>query len=329
MKKVSLLIVTVVAVVCMLGVRGNAEDKIVLKLGHGGAVTDPRQAASLTFKRIVEEETNGEVEVQVYPAYALGSWSEMLEGLQMDSLQVLIEDSGTLQNFSPICGLGFMPAVYADKEHFMRVWTSEVGEKIFDMIEEESGYLLEGVMYRGARNLTATKPVKTLADLEGLKIRVTNAQVSLDSWTAWGASPQAMAFPEVFGALQQGVIDAQENPVEVIYNDSIYEVAPNITFTEHIYSAMSFIMWGDTYKSWPENVQKAVSKAAKAAGEEYTAGVAAREAKIIAEWEKDPRVTLIQLDPAEKTKWMAVIKEKVHTQYPNLNKVFEMIDSKK
>ena len=329
MKKYVLLLVIAVFSLSIISSKVFAQEKLVIKLGHGGAVTDPRQAASLTFKRVVEELTNGEVEVQIYPAYALGSWSEMLEGLQMNSVQVLIEDMGTLQNFSPICGLGFMPGIYTDKEHFLKVWNSEVGAKIFDMIKKESGYLLKGIMYRGARNLTANKPIKTLNDLEGLKIRVTNAQVSLDSWTAWGASPQAMAFPEVFGALQQGVIDAQENPIEVIYNDSIYEVAPYITFTEHIYSAMSFIMWDETYESWPENVRMAIDEAAKIAGEEYTEGVEKREAKIISEWEKNPKVTLITLDPKEKEKWMEIIKDKVHSAYPNLNDVLKMIDSKK
>ncbi len=330
MKNLFVCWIAVLGCVCLLMSSSFAADgKITIKIGHGGAVTDPRQTASLTFKRIVEEETNGQVNVQVYPAYALGSWSEMLEGLQINSLQVLLEDSGTLQNYSPICALGFMPGVYSDKEHFMRVWTSEVGRKIYDMIEEESGYLLRGVMYRGARNLTANKPVAKLADLQGLKIRVTNAQVSLDSWSAWGASPQAMAFPEVFGALQQGVIDAQENPIEVIYNDSIFEVAPYITLTEHIYSAVSFIMWGDTYNSWPKNVQDAVDKAAKIAGEEYSAGVEKREEKILSEWRESPKVTILQLTPEEKAKWISVIKENVHSKYPNLNVVFKMIDSKK
>ena len=311
------------------GSQDKGSEKLVIKIGHGAPTTDARHIASETFKKIVEEETNGKVEVQIYPASQLGNWSEMLEGMQLKTMDILIEDIGTLETYSPYCSIGFTPFLYDSKAHFEKVWTSSAGDKIKSILEEETGYKFFGFMKRGPRNINSNKPVHELADMKGLKIRVPGSKTMSDCFKALGASPQAMAFPEVFGAIQQKVIDAQENPVDVIYTNSIYEVAPYVLFSEHVYGAFNFIFWGDTFNSYPADVQAAMMKGIDAASAEYNATIDAGEQKMVDDMKSKPGVTLSQMDPAEKAKWAGIIRSEVLSKRTDLKKVYDLIDSAK
>ncbi len=304
---------------------GAAEvETITMRLGHGGTTSDLRQVASERFKEVVEGETNGQVVVEIFPASTLGDWREMQEGLQIGTVDLVIEDIGTLQRYSDMAALGFMPYVYVSRDHWERVWNSDVKDILLNDFEAATGFKLLGNMYRGARNLTAVRPVEKLEDVQGLKIRVPGAESALAGWEALGANPQAMAFPEVFGALQQGVIDAQENPFNVIWNDSMYEVAPYITFSEHVFGAFNFQLWGVTFDSWPENVQRAVEMGADAATEVYNAQQDAAEQEIIDKLDADPDVELIYLSPEETQRWAEAVRP-VHDSYPELAEFLQAV----
>ena len=292
-------------------------ETIALRLGHGGTTSDLRQVASETFKEVVERETDGQVIVEIFPASTLGDWREMQEGLQIGTVDIVIEDIGTLQRYSDMAALGFMPFVYVSREHWERVWNSDIKDILLTDFEDATGFKLLGSMYRGARNLTAVRPVRTLEDVDGLKIRVPGAESALAGWGALGANPQAMAFPEVFGALQQGVIDAQENPFNVIWNDSMYEVAPYITLSEHVYGAFNFQLWADRFNSWPESVQQAIEMGAQAASDVYNSQQADNEQEIIDSLEADPDVELIYISEEEKQRWADAVRP-VHDEYAEL-----------
>lgn len=304
----------------------QAADQIVLKLGHGGAVTDPRQTASETFAKVAAEKSGGKIKVEIYPASSLGTWREMQEGLELGSTDIVIEDIGTLQRYSEFCALGFMPFVYRDKAHFEKVWSSPLAGEIMSEVRKKTGFELLGVMYRGGRNLTASRPCTKLPDLKGLKIRVPNAEVSINTWKALGASPTPMAFTEVFGALQQKVIDAQENPLDVIFNDSIHEVAPNITLSSHVIGAFNFQFWGEKFDSFPKEIQDALRAAADAAGKEYTDNTTKREEEILGKYKADDKVNLITLDPAEYEIWKGQVTS-VYDNYPDLKPYLDKISA--
>jgi tripartite ATP-independent transporter DctP family solute receptor len=328
MKKGKLMLVLCMLSAFALATPLMAADQIVLKLGHGGAVTDPRQTASETFAKVASEKSGGKVKVEIYPASALGTWREMQEGLELGTCDIVIEDIGTLQRYSEFCALGFMPFVYRDKAHFEKVWNSPLADEILTEVRKKTGFQLIGVMYRGGRDLTAVRPCRTLADLKGLKIRVPNAEVSILTWKDLGASPTPMAFTEVFGALQQKVIDAQENPLDVIFNDSIHEVAPYITLSNHVIGAFNFQFWGKKFDNFPKEVQDALKAAANAAGKEYTENTTRREQEILAKYKADAKVTLITLDPAEYNAWKAQVAP-VYDKYPELKPYLEKINNLK
>ncbi len=307
--------------------KSSAPQAIKMRLGHGGVTSDPRQTASFTFKKVVEAETNGQVSVEVYPASSLGDWREMQEGLQLGSVDIVIEDIGSLQRFNDLAAIGWAAFLYRDRDHFMNVWQGNIGQQILDDVESVTGFKLMGLMYRGARNLNASGKIETLGGINGIKIRVPNSAIAIDTWKALGANPQAMSFTEVFGALQQGVIDAQENPLEVIYNDSIYEVAPYIMLTEHVIGAYQFQFWASTFDSWPANVQKAVRKAVSAASKEYTDGLNAREAKIVDDLSNNPDVEIVSISEAEQSRMAATSKKMLTKKYPVLGKYIEQIEN--
>jgi tripartite ATP-independent transporter DctP family solute receptor len=328
MKKGRLCFFVGVMLVLAMATTVMAADQIVLKLGHGGAVTDPRQTASETFAKVVAEKSGGKVKVEIYPASALGTWREMQEGLEIGICDIVIEDIGTLQRYAKFCALGFMPFVYRDQAHFQKVWNSPLADEIFQAVREKTGFQLLGVMYRGGRQLTAVRPCKKLEDLKGLKIRVPNAEVSIDTWNSLGASPTPMAFTEVFGALQQKVIDAQENPLDVIFNDSIHEVAPNITLSSHVIGAFNFQFWGEKFNAYPEDIQRALREAADVAAKEYTENTTKREQEILAKYKADDKVTLINLDQAEHERWKKQVAP-VYDKYPDLKPYLEKINNLK
>lgn len=328
MKKSCLYILLLVFVTMLTVVSCQKKDPgaITLKLGHEGATTDPRQVAAETFKRVVEAETNNQVTVEIYPASSLGDWREMQEGLQIGSVDIVIEDIGTLQRFNDIAAIGWAAFLYKDREHFMKVWTGEIGQQIRSDLEKATGFRLLGLMYRGARNLNSIKKIDSLDQLRGIKIRVPNSVIAIDTWQALGANPQAMSYTEVFGALQQGVIDAQENPLESIFNDSLYEVAPYINLTEHVIGAYNFQFWGKTFDSWPENVQTAIKNAVEAASVEYTDGLTAREAKIVETLKNNPKVYIVPVSSDVRNEMAALSVKMLNEKYAVLAPYIKQIE---
>lgn len=322
-KCIGLAIVLAVAFVLPVMGAGRSEaagpaQVITMRLGHGGTTSDLRQEASLVFKEVVERETDGRATVEIFPDSTLGDWREMQEGLQIGTTDLVIEDIGTLERYSRMAALGFLPYVYVSKDHYMRVWDSDVKDVLVNAFQEETGFLLLGNMFRGARILTASRPVRQLADVRGLKIRVPGADSAIAGWQALGANPQAMAFPEVFGALQQRVIDAQENPLNVIVNNSLFEVAPYITFSNHVYGAFNFQLWGETFDSWPADVQRAVRLGAEEASAHYNSVHEDSERQFVQRLETSPGVELIYLSADEISRWADAV-QPVHATYSELS----------
>lgn len=202
------------------------------------------------------ESSDGRITVEILPAGQLGSWEEMQEALELGSLDVLVESLGSLERYTPLAGIEGLPFLYEDDEHFIEVWSGPLADEILGAIREESGFQLLGQLYRGGRLLNTTRPVKELTDLAGLKLRVPTQQTYIDTWQMLGASPTPMSFNEVFSALEQGALDGQENPIDVIRFNSMYEVAPFITETNHIYGNFHFQLWGDAFEAWSAEDQR-------------------------------------------------------------------------
>lgn len=263
-----------------------AGGETTLVLGHEGSESDPRQDAALQLKEIVEEETDGRITIDIHANGTLGNWEDMIEGLQFGSTDIVIESLLTLESYTNFASIETAPFLYRDVDHFTQVWEGEIGDEIRDAVAEDTGFTIAGNMFRGARQLTTVTPVTSLDDLSGLTIRTPSTPTMVQTWDALGARAEAMPWDEVYSALEQGVLDGQENPLSSILFGSIHEVAPEVTMTEHVFANFHFIMWEDTLDGLSEEDRQIVIDAAQKVGEDYTAKIQEEEANYRAQMEE-------------------------------------------
>lgn len=247
---------TLVMTACSGGSDGDgADDKITWRLGHsyGPESLENRSAERLADN--IEKATDGKITVEIFPSSQLGSWEEMQEQMEVGSVDIVIESIGSLERYSDLAGIEGVPFIYEDADHYFRTWDSDLGTEMMQAIKEDSGFFLTGAIYRGPRVLNSTEPINSLADAKGLKIRVPNQETYIQTWQALGTAPTPLSFNEVFSGLEQGAIEAQENPVNVARFNSFYEVAPYIANTNHLYGSNHFQLWGETYDGWDEETR--------------------------------------------------------------------------
>lgn len=205
------------------------------------------------FAKLMEERTNGAVKIAVFAGGALGGEKDVLEGMRVGSVHISLIGLTLMPFLDAIWG----PYVFRDNDHAKKVLHGEIGQGWKDRVLKESGGLrLIDYVYFGPRQLTTKgTAAQTPAQLKGLKIRVMEAPIYLATWRALGASPVPMAWPEVFTGLQQGTIDAQENPYELIVSNSLFEVQKYVIATEHV-RPFRFLLMNDAAFNLMSNEQQ-------------------------------------------------------------------------
>lgn len=226
------------------------EYRAQLKLATMTASDHIYNQGARKFAELVKERTGGRIQITVYPEGQLGKGErELLEAVQQGTIDLYVGSSAPVAGFSPSIMVLDLPFLFRDYQHVDKVLDGPIGRKLLDDLEK-SGFKGLAFWENGFRNLTNSKrPVRVPADVKGIKIRTMENPVHIAAWKAAGANPQPMPWGEVFGALQQGVIDAQENPVAVIYSQKLNEVQKYLSLTRHIYAAAPLIM---SLKRWQE-----------------------------------------------------------------------------
>ena len=238
---------------------------IDIKLAHAVNEQDTFHMAATKFKELTEKYTNGEVKVTIFPNAVLGDERTLLERMKMGIVDAGIITNGPFVNFVPRFGAIDLPFLFRDPEHAYAVLDGPIGQQLF-LEAEKQGWKGLAWAERGFRNLTNNKhPVNTPADLKGLKIRVMQNPIYVDSFKALGANAVPMAWTEALTALQQHTIDGQENPLNVIMSYKLYESQKYMTITRHAYAPAPIIMSLMTWKKLNASQQDAVMKAAKEA----------------------------------------------------------------
>lgn len=250
---------------------GSSIPSMTMTLGHAYAPDSLQHRAAEQLADLVSEKSDGAITIEVFPSAQLGSWEEMQEGLEIGSVDIVIESLGSLERYTDLAAIEGLPFIYEDADHFFEVWDGELAEEILGAVREDSGFLLIGDLYRGGRQLNSTRPVENLADVAGLKLRVPNQQTYIATWQALGAAPTPMALNEVFSALEQGAIEGQENPIDVVRFSSFFEVAPYVAETNHLFGNFHFQLWGDTFDAYPAEVQEIILEASDEVSAEYRA----------------------------------------------------------
>ena len=260
MKK--LLSVTLITVLClaMLAGCGSSENAagqddgaVTLRVALGNASSWSDMANA--FKEEVEEKSNGQITVDLFPDNQLGGEREVVEAAQLGDIDIAMTATSPIASLVPDLYLFDAPYLFTSREDAYEILDGEIGEQILEVFESKGLKPLGGFGENGFRNLTTTdRNVSGPEDLRGLKIRVMENEVHISAWTAFGANPTPMSWAEVFTGLQQKTIDGQENPIEVIYNGGLDEVQQYLILTEHVYNPMLMLMNIDEFNSLsPEN----------------------------------------------------------------------------
>lgn len=214
------------------------------------------------FKELVEENSEGRITVDLYHSSQLGDDREMMEALQRGEQEMTCPSTAPIAPFVDEFGVFDLPFLFPTNESADYVLDGEIGQELLDKLSDIG---IKGLVYweNGYRNLTnSVREVRSPADVEGMKIRTMENPMHLDAWRAMGANPTPMAFGELFSAMQQGVVDGQENPWGTIYLQNFYEVQDYATDTGHVYSPFVLMIAQSFWDNLPEELQEVVMDAA-------------------------------------------------------------------
>ncbi|WP_424934425.1 TRAP transporter substrate-binding protein [Amaricoccus macauensis] len=218
------------------GVASAASAETVIKIGHGTNEQYHMHRALLKFEELVETRSDGEFDVQIFPSSQMGPDREMIEGVQTGVLEMAVSPSAIFAGWDPAFAVIELPYMYPSKEVALDVLNGPTGDEMLARLENQ-GLVGLGWMENGLRHVTnSVRPIEKPEDLEGIKLRTMKVPAHVDTFKALGANPTPMNFGEVYSALQQGVIDGQENPVALIDSQRFYEVQEHVSLTGHVFT---------------------------------------------------------------------------------------------
>ena len=238
--------------------------KMVINVGHGNSETHSYQTGLLEFKRVVEEKTGGNVTVEIHSSSSLGSEREMVEGLQLGTIEMCLSATSPLTAFVPEYSVFDLPFIFTSRDQAWNTLDGELGKEMLDMLDAKG---LKGLAYFevGFRNFTNNSlPISKPEDLKGLKLRTMETPVHVASVNYWGGNALAMPIGEVYTAFQMGTIDGHENPFASIMAQKFYEVQKYISVSEHFYTATPLLVSKQLWDSMSPELQAVLQEAAYA-----------------------------------------------------------------
>ncbi|MCH8530156.1 MAG: DctP family TRAP transporter solute-binding subunit [Saccharospirillum sp.] len=253
----------------MLSIGAIAQSTVTIKFAHNGNTNpeDPQNVGVAAFKEMVEERSDGSLQVQIYPAGQLGDARSIVESLQLGLIEMADVENGPMGRFVPEAMVWDLPFIFRDIEHAHKVLDGEIGQAIQ---EKYLGVGIRHLAYNdgGFRYFTNDqRPIHSLDDMNGLLIRVMESAVMVDTVNAFGASAVPMSFGELYTALQQGVVDGQENPMNLIYSQRFYEVQDYLSLSGHFYYPRQYIASETWWQSLSQEYRDIIAQASKEASE--------------------------------------------------------------
>lgn len=275
MKKI-LKIITAITLVLLLAACGNKKnsseeaevseksaDSTIIKIGHVEPESRSTHKALLEFKKNVEDRSGGKISIEIYPNGSLGGDVQMTESVAMGTLQSTLPSTSVLTTYSEEFGVLDMPYLFLNSESAFAALDGEVGEYFNKKLEEQGIHCL-GYVYNGPRSTTTNSgPIEKPEDLKGVKMRVMESPIFIDFYKTLGANPTPMSFTELYTGLQQGTVDAQENPPSLSFANKFYEVQKYQTIDEHVHNFLPFLINKNVYDSLGEELQKILEEEAK------------------------------------------------------------------
>jgi tripartite ATP-independent transporter DctP family solute receptor len=255
----ALLILAAGAFLVPLGAQAQA---VKLTLGHGAAPGNPRHEASVKFAEVVKGKSGGRIDVQVAPSAQLGDDAAMVTALRTGALDLSANSQGAIANAVPEYAAFGMPFLFSNPSQAFKLLDGPLGKELADK-SAEKGLVVLGYWDNGIRHMTNSKrPITKVEDMKGLKMRTPPDAVLVDIMQALGAEAQQIKFAELYVALQQGVVDGQENPLMNIHASKLYEVQKHLSLTSHMFQMTPFVMSKRSWDRLSEADRKVVADAA-------------------------------------------------------------------
>ena len=279
-----------------LGLVAGAAAQTVVKIGYATTKESHYGVGSTVFCDEIEKGTQNRYKCQHFPSSALGGEREMTEAVQLGTLDLVNTSTGPIGNFVPEVKIVDIPFLFRDYDHARKVMDGPIGQDILSKFPSK-GIIALGWTENGFRHMTNNKrPIVKPADASGLKMRTMENKVHMDGYRTFGILPTPMAFPELFGALQQGTVDGQENPIPVILASKFSQVQKHLSLTGHVYSPALLLMAPRTWTKLTEADKKIFTDAAKKAGAAQRKKVNDDENNGIAQLEKDGMAVVKTVD---------------------------------
>lgn len=295
-KKVTIL--SLAAAAALTTVPGAAFAQTKLKWAHVYETSEPFHTASVWAAQEIGKRTNNRYQIDVYPASQLGKETDINQGLSLGSVDIIISGSSFAARSYPPIGVTYYPYTFRDADHLLAYTKSDVFKELTKGYADKTGHQIVAVTYYGVRQTSSNKPIKSCADMKGLKMRVPDVPAYLAMPRACGANTAPIAFAEVYLALQNGTVEAQENPLTTIEAKKFYEVQKHIVLTGHIVDHLNTVVAGALWKKLSEEDRKIFTAVAQEAAAKATNEIKANEAKLVALF-KDKGLTVTEVNKEE------------------------------
>jgi TRAP-type transport system periplasmic protein len=274
-------ILTTAVVTTILSFGSASAASKTLKYAHfqSADLSSPKHAAALAFEGCLETKTAGDIDVQVYPSSQLGNGSEIMEGLQLGTVQMgVVHDGPISATYKPFAVFA-MPYLFDDQAMAWAIVDGSFGQSLFEDMRKKTGIRVFGLADNGVRNFTNSKrPISLPEDMKGLKMRVMTAPVWIKLVESLGASATPVPWPELPSALQQRVVDGQENGVTNIINASLYQHQKYVSLDGHVFSWHAYMMSDTFYNSLSSTEKKSVNQCVQIAKVIHRGMTAAQDA---------------------------------------------------
>lgn len=288
-----------------LMVSAGAQAQQKLKWAHAYETSEPYHTESVWAAEEIKKRSNGKFDIQVFPASTLGKETDINQGLTLGTVDMIISGTSFAARTYPRLGIAYYPFIFRDGDHLLAYSKSQVFQDMVKEFREKTGIQITAYTYYGARHTTAQKPFTTCEGMKGLKIRVPDVPAYTATPKSCGANPTPIAFAEVYLALQNGTVEAQENPLTTIEAKKFYEVQKAIMLTGHIVDGLTTQVAPHLWNRLSDAEKKMFMDVTQEAATRATAKIKKREAELVDEFKKKG-LQIVQVD--RKTFQDAVLK---------------------
>ncbi len=269
-----------------MGSFGLAQAQTKLKWAHVYETSEPYHKWSVWAGEEFKKRTNGKFEIQVFPASSLGKESDINQGLQLGTVDIILTGASFASNSYPRLAVSYYPFTFRDADHVIKYGKSDVFKELTEGYKKATGNTVTALTYYGARHATSNKLFTNCDQMKGLKMRVPDSPAYTALPRACGANPTPIAFAEVYLALQNGTVDAQENPLPTIEAKKFFEVQKNIILTGHISDALLTVVSPSTLAKMTPAEQKLLTDIMQEAAVNATNDIRKREGELVEEFKK-------------------------------------------